>query len=118
MHEYTHVRRHLRGVSLYACIYIHVYIHACTYTHTFTYMHIFVVHVLLNFKALLHIWVARSHFRCSVGTFSKKPSFVGRLKQLRFSVGNSETTRFSVGNFKTNTKQTQNKHQTNTSFCG
>ena len=51
-------------------------------------------------QALFHIWVAPILFRCSVGTFSKKPSSVDRLKQLRFSVGKSETKRFSVGNFK------------------
>jgi hypothetical protein len=48
-----------------------------------------------------------SLFRCSVGTFSKKPSFVGRLKKYWVSVRNSETKHFSVGNIKTKT-----------SFCG
>jgi len=38
-------------------------------------------------------------FRPSAGAFSKKPSFVGKLKQLRFSVG--KTQHFSVGNIKT-----------------
>jgi len=36
-----------------------------------------------------------------VGTFSKKPAFVGKLKQLRFSVGTLEAKRFCVGNIKT-----------------
>jgi len=52
-------------------------------------------------KALFHTWVSPSLLHCSVGTFSKTPSFVGRLKQLRFSVGNSETKRFSVSIIKT-----------------
>jgi len=38
-----------------------------------------------------------------VGTFSKKPAFVGKLKQLRFSVGTLEAKRFCVGNVKTKT---------------
>jgi len=38
-----------------------------------------------------------------VGTFSKKPTFVGKLKQLQFSVGNSKAKRFVVGNNKTKT---------------
>ena len=42
---------------------------------------------LRRLMALLHIWVAPSPFRCSVGTFLKKYFFVGRLKNLRFSVG-------------------------------
>jgi len=46
-------------------------------------------------------------FHSSVGTFSKKPAFVGKLKQLRFSVGTLEAKRFCVGNIKTKT-----------SFCG
>ena len=40
--------------------------------------------------AEFHIWVASSLFRSSVGTFSKKHTFVGKLKQLWFSVGNTE----------------------------
>jgi len=36
-----------------------------------------------------------------VGTFSKKSTFVGKPKQLWFSVGNSEAKRFCVGNIKT-----------------
>jgi len=39
---------------------------------------------------LCQLWVAPSPFRCSMGTFSKKLSFVGKftdLKQSRFSVG-------------------------------
>jgi len=35
-----------------------------------------------------------------MGTFSKKPAFVGKLKQLRFFVGTLEAKRFCVGNIK------------------
>jgi len=35
-----------------------------------------------------------------VGTFSKKPTFVGKLKQLQFSVGNPQAKRLCVGNIK------------------
>ena len=49
------------------------------------------------------MWVAPSLFRSSVGTFSKKPTFVGKLKQLRVSVGTSEANHFCVGNIKTKT---------------
>jgi len=49
-----------------------------------------------------HIWVAPSLFWSSVGGVSKKPPFVGRLKQFWFSVGGSETKHLSVGNIQTN----------------
>jgi len=58
-------------------------------------------------NSLFHLWVALSLFRFSVDKISKKSSFVGRLKESKFSVGNFETKRFSVGKIKTNT-----------SFCG
>ena len=76
-------------------------------------------------KALFHIWVAPRLFRCSLGTFSKKPSRVGRLKQLRFSVGILQTQRFCVGNIKTKTSFCDSvtfkffcNLETNETFCG
>jgi len=54
-------------------------------------------------KAVFHIRVAPSPFRCSVCTFSKKHSLVGRLKQSQFSVGTVEAKHFSVGNIQTKT---------------
>jgi len=63
--------------------------------------------VKLFFKALFHVRVAPSLFFSSVGTFSQKPTFVDKLKQLRFSVGTLEAKRSCVGNIKTKT-----------SFCG
>jgi len=59
---------------------------------------------------MFHIWAAPSFFRFSVGAFSEKPTFVVKLKQLRFSnglAGNAQAKRFCVGNIKTKT-----------SFCG
>jgi len=60
---------------------------------------------MLCFMGFFHIRVVPSVFRCSMGTFSKKPFFasVGRLEQLWFSVGYSERKRFSVGNIQTKT---------------
>jgi len=78
------------------------------YRHRYRYRYgVATISRLLKIKALFHIWVAPSLSRCSVGTFSKKPPFEGRLNQSRFSVGNLKTKRFSVGNIKTKT-----------SFCG
>jgi len=48
--------------------------------------------------AKFHVWVAPSLFRSSVGTFSKKPTFVGKLKQLRFSVGTLKAKRWLLQN--------------------
>jgi len=62
-------------------IYIHTYKHTCIYTHR----QFFISHL-----------GSRKPFPSSVYSFSKRPSCVGRLEQLRVSVGNFKTKRFTV----------------------
>ena len=129
-HEYIYINTHTRT---HAHTHTHACTHTCThalYTHAYTNAHThaktphdsgFAKYLrrpsavlrpwqVVPFhykKALFHISVAPSIFRCSVDTFSKKHCFVGRLKQLQFSVGTSEAKCFSLGNI-----------QTKTLFCG
>jgi len=72
------------------CIYIYIYIyniyvHTYKYTFIHTYRQGFISHL-----------GSRKPFPSSFYSFSTRPSFVGRLKQLRVSVGNFNTKRFTV----------------------
>jgi len=115
-HTHTHTCTHTRTHALYTHAYTNAHTHAKTPHDSGFAKYLRRPSAVLRpwqvvpfhyKKALFHISVAPSIFRCSVDTFSKKHCFVGRLKQLQFSVGTSEAKCFSLGNI-----------QTKTLFCG